>query len=122
MTASPVTIDGARTMSQAHAIMEMKQIRHLPVVSAQKLVGLITLGDLNLIQAISSIDPTHVRVDSVMTRDLYAVSPDTPIDEVMEEMAGKKYGSTIVVEHDKVVGVFTVIDICRAFTELLRQG
>jgi acetoin utilization protein AcuB len=121
MSAAPLTIDGDRTMSQAHALMLHRQIRHLPVMSAHKLVGVITLGDLHLVEAIGSVDPTRVRVDAVMTQDVYAVSPVTPVDEVVREMARQKYGSTVVVDDGKVVGVFTVVDVCRAFADLLRQ-
>ena len=121
MSAAPLTIDGGRTMSQAHAVMTHRHIRHLPVMSAQELVGMITLGDLHMVEAIGSVDPTRVRVDAVMTRDVYAVSPKTPVDEVVREMARQKYGSTVVVDDGEVVGVFTVVDVCRAFADLLRQ-
>jgi CBS domain-containing protein len=34
-------------------------------------------------------------------------------------MAEKKYGSTVVVDHGRVVGVFTTVDALRALQELL---
>jgi acetoin utilization protein AcuB len=57
-----------------------------------------------------------------MTRDVYVVTPDAPLDEVVQERARHKYGSTIVVDHHAVVGVFTVVDVCRAFAEMLRAS
>ena len=122
MSTSPLSIAAERTMSQAHAIMTRAQIRHLPVMAADKLVGIITLGDLHMISAIGNVDPTHVRVDTVMTPEVYVVAPDAPIDEVVTEMARQKYGSAIVVDRGEVVGVFTVVDVCRALAETLRQG
>ena len=35
-------------------------------------------------------------------------------------MAEHKYGSAIVASNGNVVGVFTTVDVCRAFSELLR--
>lgn len=122
MSTTPLTIEAEQTMAQAHALMAKEQIRHLPVLSAGKLVGIITQSDLRLVESISTFDPNLVRIDAVMTRDVYVVTPDAPLDEVVEEMARHKYGSTVVVDHHAVVGVFTVVDVCRAFSELLRAS
>jgi len=54
-----------------------------------------------------------------MSQSVYSVTPDTPIDSVVSEMAARKYGSAIVMQNEKVVGIFTTIDVCRAFAELL---
>lgn len=39
-------IDGAQTLEKAEELMRSKRIRRLPVVEGEKLVGMITLGDL----------------------------------------------------------------------------
>lgn len=122
MSTTPFTIEGDQTMSQAHALMAKEQIRHLPVLSSGKLIGVITQGDLRLVESLAAVDPNEVRVEAVMTRDVYVVAPDAPIDEVVQEMARQKYGSTIVVDHHTVVGVFTAVDVCRAFADMLRAG
>ena len=122
MSTAPLTIDGAQTMSQAHALMTKEQIRHLPVMAAGELVGIITQSDLHLIESLSMVDPNRVRVDEVMTCEVYVVGPEVPVDEVVYEMARHKYGSTIVVDHHTVVGIFTVVDVCRAFAQVLRAG
>jgi acetoin utilization protein AcuB len=54
-----------------------------------------------------------------MSQGVYTVSPEAPLDEVVNEMAAKKYGSAIVVQNNKVVGIFTTVDVCTAFAELL---
>jgi acetoin utilization protein AcuB len=54
-----------------------------------------------------------------MSEDLYAVPPDAPLDEVVDTMAEKRYGSAIIVQNNRVVGVFTTVDACRALSELL---
>lgn len=122
MSTTPFTIESGQTMSQAHALMTREQIRHLPVLSGGKLVGIITQSELHLVESLSAVDPNLVTVDAVMTRDVYVVTPDAPLDEVVQEMARHKYGSTIVVDHHAVVGVFTVVDVCRAFAEMLRAS
>ena len=60
-----------------------------------------------------------VSVEEAMNTSVYAVGPDAPLDEVAGEMAGHKYGSAVVLQNGKVVGIFTTVDACRALQELL---
>src|SRR5688572_7001347 len=46
MTADVVTVDPARTIEECMAIMTQRRIRHLPVCEGDKLVGLVSIGDL----------------------------------------------------------------------------
>lgn len=55
-----------------------------------------------------------------MTREPYVVAPDTALDDVVRAMASRKFGSAVVADHGKVVGIFTTVDACAAFAELLQ--
>ncbi len=46
MTPDPFTSDLDATVDQLMGVMTQKRIRHMPVVDAGKLVGLISIGDL----------------------------------------------------------------------------
>ena len=46
MTAEVTTISPSRNVKEAMAIMTEKRIRHLPVVAEDKIMGLISIGDL----------------------------------------------------------------------------
>jgi CBS domain-containing protein len=46
MTSSPVVVKSEATVSEAMAIVSEKRCRHLPVVEENKLVGLVSAGDL----------------------------------------------------------------------------
>lgn len=120
MTTEPHTIGADQTMAHAHAVMREHRIRHLPVLSAQHLVGIVSVGDLHMVETLSEVDPTKVRVDEAMTQDVYTVSPDAPLDEVVHQMAMHKYGSAVVIDNGHVVGVFTTVDACRAFADMLQ--
>jgi acetoin utilization protein AcuB len=119
MSTCPHTIGVEQTMSVAHRMMREHGVRHLPVLRHGRAVGLVSDRDLNVIENLSGVDPTRVTVEEAMTQDPYVVSPDEPLDQVVMTMASKKYGSAIVVQHEKVVGIFTTVDACRAFGELL---
>lgn len=119
MSTSPHTIGAEQTMSVAHRMMREHRVRHLPVLREGKVVGLLSDRDLNVIETLSGVDPTRVSVEEAMSQDPYVVPPDQALDEVVMTMASKKYGSAVVVQHDKVVGIFTTVDACKAFAELL---
>jgi acetoin utilization protein AcuB len=55
-----------------------------------------------------------------MTEQPYTVSPEAPLDEVVETMAANKYGSAVIMQNQKVVGIFTTVDACEALCQLLR--
>lgn len=119
MTTSPLTIGRDQTLAHAHALMREHKIRHLPVLEGGKLIGLISDRDLHMIETLRDVDPEKVVVEEAMVPEVYTVSPAAPLDEVVREMAAHKYGSAVVIDHNKVVGVFTTIDAMQAFADLL---
>jgi len=46
MTSSVITVTPEQTMDQCMDLMTSKRIRHLPVVENDKLIGLISIGDV----------------------------------------------------------------------------
>lgn len=119
MTTSPHTIGADQTLAHAHAVLREHSIRHLPVLSGGRLIGMLTERDLALVEALKDVDPKTVSVEDAMSQEIYSVSPDAALDEVVSEMASKKYGSAVVMQNSKVVGIFTTVDVCAAFAELL---
>ncbi|MBP6630905.1 MAG: CBS domain-containing protein [Kofleriaceae bacterium] len=119
MTTTPFTIGAEQPLERAQALMRTHQIRHLPVLRGGKLEGMVTERDVALIEALDGVDPGKMLVEDAMTTDVYAVAPDAPLDEVAREMASRKYGSAVVVDNTKVVGIFTTVDLAAALAELL---
>jgi acetoin utilization protein AcuB len=119
MTSSPHTVGTDQTLAHAHAVLREHKIRHLPVLRGGDLVGMLTERDLALIEALKDVDPSEVLVEEAMSTGVFAVAPEAPLDQVVSEMAAKKYGSAVVVQNNRVVGIFTNVDLCSAFVELL---
>jgi acetoin utilization protein AcuB len=121
MTTSPHSIGKDQTIARAHDVMRSHKIRHLPVLEGGKLVGIVTERDLHLVETLRDVDPTSVTVEDAMSEHVYAVDPDTSLDVVAETLAEHKYGSAVVMQNGKVVGIFTTNDACRALAELLHS-
>jgi predicted transcriptional regulator len=58
----------------------------------------------------------------VMSAEPYEVGPDTAVDVVAEHMAKHKQDCAVVIEHQKVIGVFTTIDALELLTVMLREN
>lgn len=122
MTTQPVTIGAAQTLAAAHRLMREHEIRHLPVLSAGKVVGLVSMRDLHLVETFGDADPDSVPVEDAMTAEPYCVSPLAHLENVARQMAEHKFGSAVVCDHERVVGMFTTVDALRALATVLGDG
>lgn len=123
MTPLPLSVGIEARVLEARELMAEHDIRHLPVTDDQgRLVGVVTQRDVGLV-----LDPEldlpfdeDLRVRSVCSFDAYLVSPDTPLDEVADEMARRRIGSALVARDGRLLGIFTATDACRLLADTLR--
>ncbi|MBK8264456.1 MAG: CBS domain-containing protein [Nannocystis sp.] len=120
MTPAPFSIGRAQTMVEAARRMREHRIRHLPVLEGGIVVGIVSDRDLAMVESLPGVDPAAVTVAEAMTAEPYAISPETPLVEVVEALAEHKIGTAVVMENGRLVGIFTVIDALRAFAARLR--
>lgn len=122
MKNSPISIDITESARSAQDKMIDHEIRHLPVLEGDRLVGILSDRDIAVLES----DPDwearagKLAVREICSLDCYAVERDAALDEVLMEMADRRIGSAIVVEKGEVVGLFTATDACRCFAETLR--
>jgi len=128
MKRDPVTVAPDDSFRHAMILIRQKGIRHLPVVEEGQLVGIVTDRDIR--QASPSpatsleIHELHyllekVRIHEIMTRKVYTVTPDTPIEEAARLMLTHKIGGLPVLKERTLVGIITETDILRAFMEVM---
>jgi acetoin utilization protein AcuB len=121
MTTQPLTVERSATLAAAHEILRGHQIRHLPVLDHGELCGVVSERDLHLIETLADADPETTLVEEAMQEKPFIVTGDTPLDEVLEIMADHKYGSVIVMGRGGVEGIFTAVDACHVFAEMLQK-
>ncbi len=103
----------------AHALMRSTNMRDLVVMDGDKLAGVICQLDLYLIQSLTDADPESAVVEEAMTTQPYVVAPDVSLEQVARTMWTQRYGSAVVVQDDRVVGIFTIADSLRALSQVL---
>ena len=128
MTANPFTVTPESTVPQAQEIMQRHTVRHLPVVSGGKVVGVLSNSDVagalpSRATSLSAAELTYLvnrlKVSSVMSRHPITISPDALLEEAAVAMRDNKIEMLPVVEGDVLVGVITESAILDAFIELL---
>lgn len=135
MSKNVVTVHPGTLTTDAAALMVARNIRRLPVVSANegRLVGIVSMTDLlhsfppdvNPLSVVASWTyQTESTVGGVMSRRPVTTTPDAPIEEAARIMRDRKIGSLPVLQEDTLVGLITQADIFRAFVELfeLNEG
>lgn len=118
MTPAPHTIGSDQKLVLAHRIMRDYGLRHLPVLRGGKLVGVLSERDLFFLESIAGVE---VEIDSVadaMTSEVYTAHPDDDLRNVTRAMYLHKYGCAVIVERDRLLGIFTATDALRVLAEM----
>jgi CBS domain-containing protein len=116
MTPQPFTIGRGQTLEVAHRMMRDHGVRHLPVLERGQLVGIVSQRDLYFLETIAGVELATDQVEDGMSTDAYAVGPDESLERVAGVMAERKLGSAVVIERDRVIGIFTATDALRVLS------
>ena len=121
MTPFPHSIDIDASLAQARRMMREGNFRHLPVTSGGDIVGMVTDRDIKLLLGpdFGNPDERELKVHDAYIDKPCVVPASTPVATVARTMAEHHIGSAIVTKNDKLVGIFTVTDACRALAEIL---
>jgi acetoin utilization protein AcuB len=123
MTREVITIAPETSLKEAHEIMKSKRIRRLPVVTHEKVVGIVTLGDIRGAEPsqASSLSVwemnnllANLKVKEIMTRSPATIQRTASIGEAAQIMLEKKFsGLPVVDEEHHLIGIITESDIFR---------
>ncbi len=122
MSTPPILVRPSITLAEAQQIMEHRKVRRLPVVQGDRLVGIITWGDLRAAQPSAATTlSTHewrallerATIAECMTREPVTIAPDAPVLDAAQRMLDHKIGGLPVVMEGHVVGVITESDLFR---------
>lgn len=129
---SPVLAVGPETpVSTATALMREKRIRHLPVIENNRLVGVVSRGDLREASIAAGINAdsyelhfmlNQLTVSKLMTRQVFTITPDALAVQAAELMTEHKIAGLPVVDQDGgVIGIVTESDLLRMLVRKVRE-
>jgi len=125
MTESLFSVNTNNGIDDVVNIFKERNIRHIPVVSGDKLMGMISKTDIERISYVTDFSGeskstsvySQLSIEQVMTKQLETLTPDDPIKEAAELFAKGQYHALPVVENDKLVGLVTTTDIINYLLE-----
>lgn len=121
MTRSPVCVTTRTRLKDAIDVMYANDVRHIPVLDHERLVGILSERDLRSLWE-SALDPNvsdgrlyERTVSDVMTASPLTAEADADVDEVIETLIEHRIGALPVVDAEGVlVGIISYVDVLRA--------
>lgn len=133
MTRQVVTVGPDESIARAIHLMKERGIKHLPVVHAGGVVGVISDRDIKAYtpSKATSLDVFEInyllakaKVKDAVGPLLTTTAPDTPVEEAALAMFDNNIGCLPVLEGDLLVGIISDRDIFRALVDItgVRHG
>ena len=128
MRCEVVTLEAADSLGLADDIMRLGRIRHLPVVSGERVVGILSQRDLfrAAVSSLVQLRPAAERkwlatipVQAVMTPHVFTVAPSSSLGAAVRIMIDERIGCLPVVEDGKLVGLLSESDCLTHLAQLL---
>lgn len=120
MSTELITISPHQSLYDVESLLNIHNIRHLPVVENECLVGVISRSDLLRIsftdlaeneEKVEAIIYDLYTIPQVMTKFPVTVTSDTNIKNVAEIFSKQSFHSIPVVDNGKLVGIITTTDL-----------
>jgi acetoin utilization protein AcuB len=132
MTPNPSTVTPQTSIAEVWDLMRVLDVRHMPVVENEALVGMLSdrdLGSLEVTRLLVEEGAEALRrrlarpVVQLMSADVVAAEPETDVSELVTLFLEHKVGAIPVVVPDtrRVVGIVSYIDILRALRDELED-
>jgi len=117
MTHTPHSIEPGQPLDEARKVMGRHDIRHLPVLSGGRIVGLLSERDLTYIRTLPGVGQ-DLKVKDAMVYDPVLVAEQDLLRDVAHKMAEQHIGSVLVCDnHHKLLGIFTYTDALKVLAE-----
>ena len=143
MERDPITVSPGDDVEKVVRLLRQHELPGVPVVNeGGRCVGIVTEADLVLSEEESDLHLPHYvdllgavvfleplkrfedrlrkafasSVSDMMTADPVTITPDAPVEEAARMIAERRHNRLPVVEHGRLVGVVTRVDVLEALT------
>lgn len=131
MATEPITLGADDHLTLASDLMNLGRVRHMPVVTGERLVGIVSQRDL-FRAAVSSVlhfRPAaerewlgKIRVAEVMTTNVVTARPDWTVAAAVNVMLERRIGCLPVIDGQRLIGLLSETDCMRLLGRLLRSS
>jgi CBS domain-containing protein len=121
MTSDVITLNHTDNLETAERLFKSRNIRHIPVVSGDAIIGMLSYTDLLRIsfadgayeeeENVETVVYNMFTIEQVMAKNLVSINSQTLIKEAAEILAKKEFHALPVVDDGKLVGILTTTDL-----------
>ena len=121
MSKDIIALNRTDDLERAELLFKRHNIRHIPVVSGEVIIGMLSYTDLLRISFADAVDDSEKDVDTlvynmfsidqVMAKNITTVDSQTSIKKVAEILASKEFHALPVVDDGSLVGIVTTTDL-----------
>lgn len=122
MTKNLITAHLTDSLRHVNSLLKKHQIRHIPVVSGDKLVGIVSKSDIlrlsfgDIFEGQENADETvfdMLKLEQVMVSNPKTVNAEDTIRDVATIFTQADFHALPVVEGDKIVGIVSTTDLIK---------
>ena len=122
-TPDPITAIESTPIEELIRLMKVHEVRHLPILRGQKVVGIVSDRDVRVASGLNSSERKLIEAQHIMAVDPVSVNFRDSLDEVAFAMSKNKIGSVVVNDdNEKLIGIFTATDALNALIEIARMN
>ncbi|WCO00702.1 CBS domain-containing protein [Psychroserpens ponticola] len=121
MTKNIIAVNRTDDLETAEKLFKQHHIRHIPVVSGDVIIGMLSYTDLLRISFADAVNENETEVDTVvynmftinqvMSKNVVTISSEVTIKEVAELLAKNEFHALPVVDEGQLVGIVTTTDL-----------
>ncbi|MCW2119116.1 CBS domain-containing protein [Flavobacterium sp. 7A] len=110
-------------LTKAEVLFRENGIKHIPVMSNNRIVGMLSLNDMLRVCCTESDDEADVDLSSVvynmftiqqvMTKNVITIKPYTTIKEAAQILVEKDFHALPICDQDTLVGILTSTDLLK---------
>ncbi len=125
MTKNLVALTRSDNLERAELLFNRHKIKHMPVVSGEAIIGMLSYTDLMRISfaeassigsdTLETVVFNNFSIEEVMVKDVVTISTDTTIKEAAQILAEKEFHALPVLKDGALVGIVTTTDLLNYF-------
>ncbi|MCH4553607.1 MULTISPECIES: CBS domain-containing protein [Aestuariibaculum] len=126
MTKNVIALNRTDDLERAEMLFNKYRIKHIPVVGADVVIGMLSFTDLQKISLAEATADEHdintvvynsYTIEQVMTKNVITITADTTIKEAATILANSSFHALPVVEEGMLIGIVTTRDLLKYFVK-----
>jgi len=125
MSRNIVTVNIEESLKETEKLMLKNHIRHIPIMNESRLIGIVSLTDLQRIgfadaynneeKSVDNVIYELLTLEQVMVKSPITIQQDCSIKEASQILVDNEFHALPILDGEELVGIVTTTDLIRYF-------